>query len=104
MTTSVRQVDRGAWLSINGTRELGVGDLWQFTGVEFCDCDIIDFLVEGFAKIGVDSGNVEAQLTGQCIQCSSEGTTDWVKLGRIINVAGQEFYPVDRNAAQLSRM
>ena len=101
MTTSVRHVDRGAWLSINGTRELGVGDLWRFAGIEFCDCDVTDFLIEGFAEIGVDSRNIEAQLTGQCIQCGSEGTTDWMRVGRIVYEVGQKFYRVDRNAVQL---
>ena len=101
MTTSIRHVDRGAWLSINGTRKLGVGDLWRFAGVDFCECDVTDFLIEGFTEIGVDSGNVEARLVGQCIQCGSEGTTDWIKLGRIVDAARQEFYKVDQDAVQL---
>ncbi|MBX0296779.1 hypothetical protein [Haloarcula nitratireducens] len=97
---SVRHVDRGAWLSVNGTRELGVSTLWQFTDSEFCECNVTDFLAEGFAEIGVDGDSVEARLAGRCIQCGSEEITPWLTLGRVIGAADREFYPVDQDAVQ----
>lgn len=100
MPISVRHVDRGAWLSVNGTRELGVSNLWWFTDIEFCDCEVTDFLAEGFAEIGVDGSNIEARLAGRCIQCGTEGTTHWLTLGRMTGAADREFHPVDRNAIQ----
>lgn len=101
MTTSVRHVDRGAWLSVDGTREIGVSDLWQFVDSEFCDCDVTDFLAEGFAEIGVDSAAIEARLAGRCVRCGAEGTTDWVTLGRLVDTGEREFLSVDCDSVQL---
>lgn len=100
MPTSVRHVDRGAWLSVDGTRELGVSTLWRFTNAEFCDCDVTDFLAEGFAEMGVDGTGIEARLAGRCIQCGVEGATPWLTLGGIVGRVNREFHPVARDAVQ----
>lgn len=100
MTTSVRHVDRGAWLSVDGTRELGVSDLWRFTGAGFCECAVTDFLAEGFAEIGVDGADVEARLAGRCIQCGNEGVSGWLTLGRMVDGSDRQFDAVDRGAVQ----
>lgn len=101
MTTSLRLVDRGAWLSVNGTRELGISDLWRFTGTEFCDCEVTDFLAEGFSELGVDSDSVEARLNGRCIQCGAAGTTEWITLGHIVDGDEQAFRSVDPDTVQI---
>jgi hypothetical protein len=101
MARTVRHVDRGAWLSVDGTREFGVSGLWQIAGGAFCDCAISDVLAEGFADIGVDSMRIEARLAGRCVECGTEGTTDWVTLGRIVETDELTFLPVDADAVQL---
>jgi len=80
--TTVRHLDRGAWLSVDGNRELGISNLWPLARSEFCDCRVTDFLAEGFVEIGVDPPDVEARFAGRCIACGTEGTTDWLTLGR----------------------
>lgn len=94
MVTSIRTVDRGAWLSVNGTRELGISDLWLLAKSDLCSCDQTDFLAEGIAEIGIDPPNIEAQFTGRCIACGTEGTTGWLVLGRV-NPVDQTFLGVD---------
>jgi len=101
MTRTVRHVDRGAWLSVDGTREFGVSGLWQIAGGGFCECAVSDVLAEGFADIGVDAMQIEARLAGRCIQCGTEGTTDWLMLGRMVETDELTFHPVDTDAVQL---
>lgn len=100
MTTSVRHVDRGAWLSVDGTKELGVSELWRLVDPEFCGCDMTDFLAEGFVEIGTDGGAVDGRLAGRCIRCGHEGTTGWVTLGHVESASGR-FHPIDPDAPQL---
>ena len=100
MPTTVRHVDRGAWLSVNGTRELGVSDLWRFSDAEFCTCEVTDFLAESFTEIGVDRTDIEARLAGRCIKCGVEGSTRWLTLGRVVGAADRDFHPADRSAVQ----
>nr|WP_122089938.1 hypothetical protein [Halalkalicoccus subterraneus] len=95
MSTSIRTVDRGAWLSVNGNRELGISDLWPLARSDLCECHVTDFLAEGFAEIGVDPPNIEARFTGRCITCGTEGTTGWLLLGRVVNPADGDFLGVD---------
>lgn len=83
MTTDVHQLDDGAWVSVNDTREVNVSDLWRLAGGGFCACRLTDFLAEGFVEVGVDGGNVEARIAGQCIQCGESGVTGWLTLGRV---------------------
>jgi len=102
VTTSVRHVDRGAWLSVDGTKEIGISDLWQFVDPEFCGCDVTDFLAQGIVELGIEGTTIEARLAGQCIQCGVDGTTGWVKLGRIVTTDDQQFYPMDPAAVQFA--
>jgi hypothetical protein len=94
MPTTVRHLDRGAWLSVNGTRELGISDLWLLASTDFCDCAVTDFLAEGFVEIGVDQPAVEARFAGRCIDCGTEGTTGWLTLG-VVDPDLDEFYAVN---------
>jgi hypothetical protein len=81
MVTSVHQLDDGAWVSVNDSREVNVSDLWLLARHDFCGCEPADFLAEGFVEVGVDFPAVEARIAGQCIQCGAAGVTDWLELG-----------------------
>lgn len=85
MTTAVHQLDDGAWISVNDTREVSVGDLWWLARQEFCGCEMADFLAEGFVEVGVSSREIEARIAGQCIACGANGVTDWLAVGRVID-------------------
>lgn len=89
VTTSVHQLDDGAWVSVNDERVVGVSDLWRLDS-DFCDCRLTDFLAEGFVEVGVGSPGrgggphaVEARVAGQCIACDVQGVTGWLALGRV---------------------
>lgn len=82
MVTSVHQLDDGAWVSVNDSREVNVSDLWLLSRSSFCGCEPTDFLAEGFVEVSVDWGVVEARIAGQCIGCGESGVTDWLELGR----------------------
>ena len=83
MTTSVHQLDDGAWVSVNDSREVNVSDLWRLARHDFCPCRLADFLAEGFVEVAPDGADVEARVAGQCIQCGTSGVTDWLTLGRV---------------------
>ena len=97
MVTSVHQLDDGAWLSVDDTREVNVGDLWPVLG-DFCSCLATDLLAEGFVEVSVDGRSVEARVAGQCIHCGESGVTDWLELGRIVD---GRFRPVDPTSVHL---
>lgn len=85
MATDVHQLDDGAWISVNDTREVSVGDLWWLARHDFCDCRMADFLAEGFVEVGVDTPDIEARIAGQCINCGASGVTDWLTIGRVVD-------------------
>lgn len=93
MTTSVHQLDDGAWLSVNDARCINVSDLWWLARHDFCACEMADFLAEGFVEIGVDPPDVEGRIAGQCIECGESGVTEWLTLGRVDPDTGA-FYSV----------
>lgn len=82
MVTSVHQLDDGAWVSVNDAREVNVSNLWWLARSDFCACEPVDFLAEGFVEVSVDPPDVEARIAGRCIACGTEGVTDWLALGR----------------------
>lgn len=93
MTTSIHQLDDGAWLSVNDARRINVSDLWWLARHDFCGCEMADFLAEGFVEIGVDPPDVEGRIAGQCIECGESGVTEWLTLGRVDPDTGT-FYAV----------
>ncbi|MES3518495.1 MAG: hypothetical protein PPP58_12620 [Natronomonas sp.] len=101
MTTSVHQLDDGAWLSVNDSREVNVSDLWWLARHDFCDCEPADFLAEGFVEIGVDYPNIEARIAGQCIACGASGVTDWLTLGRVVDPDDGQFFAVDPESTHI---
>lgn len=95
MPTSIHQLDDGAWLSVDDTRELNVSDLWWLACHDFCPCEMADFLAEGFVEVGVDHPNIEGRIAGQCIECGESGVTDWLTLGRVVDTESGRFLAVD---------
>ena len=76
MPTEVHQLDDGAWISVNNSREVNVSDLWRLHEHDICGCETADFLVEGFVEVGVDGRAIEARIAGQCIAWGRSGVTD----------------------------
>ena len=101
MTTAVHQLDDGAWISVNDTREVNVSNLWLLAESDVCDCELTDFLAEGFVDVGVNHPNVEARVAGQCITCGASGVTDWLSVGRVIDPENGEFYGVELSSVHL---
>jgi len=85
VTTRLRILDDGAWLSVDDERRVSVSELWRVDAPEFCDCDLADLVVENFLETGVDGPAVEVRVYGQCIACGEKSTTDWIPVGRIVD-------------------
>ena len=93
MTTRLRVLDDGAWLSVDDTRRVSVSELWRLDAPEFCECDLADLVVENFLAVGVDGRTVTARVYGQCIVCGTKSTVEWIPVGRILD---GEFVDIDR--------
>ena len=100
MTTRLRVLDDGAWISVDDHREVRVSELWRLEADEFCGCDLADLIVENFQTVGVDGSTVEARVYGQCIACGASGTTGWTPVGRIHDGS---FAEIDRSAVRHPR-
>jgi hypothetical protein len=94
MTTRLRVLDDGAWLSVDDTRRVSVSELWRLDAPGFCECDIADLVVENFLAVGVDGRTVTAHIYGQCIVCGTKSTVEGVPVGRILD---GEFVDIDRD-------
>ncbi|WP_246986045.1 hypothetical protein [Halorientalis marina] len=103
MPTDVHQLDDGAWISVNDSREVNVSDLWLLARHDFCACEMADLLVEGVVEVGVDHPDIEARFAGQCIQCGTSGVTDWLAVGRVIDPETGEFYGVVPESVHVPR-
>jgi hypothetical protein len=102
VVTSIHQLDDGAWISVNDSREVNVSDLWWLARHDVCDCELSDFLAEGFVEVGVDPPDVTARIAGQCIACGESGVTDWLVVGRVDPDTGR-FRGVDAESAHVPR-
>jgi hypothetical protein len=100
VTTRLRVLDDGAWISVDDSREVRVSELWRLDAPDLCECALTDLVVENFQSVGADGSTVEVQVYGQCIACGEAGTTDWIPVGR---VRGGEFAELDRSAVRSSR-
>ncbi|MFD1571997.1 hypothetical protein [Halorubrum laminariae] len=100
MTTRLRVLDDGAWISVDNYREVRVSELWRLDSDEFCACDLTDLIVENFQTVGVDGSTVEVRVYGQCIACGASGTTGWIPVGRILDGS---FTEIDRSVVRHPR-
>ena len=93
MTTRLRILDDGAWLSVDDTRRVSVSELWRLDAPGFCECDLADMVVENFLETGVDGRTVQVRVYGQCIVCGTKSTTGWIPVGQLVD---GEFADLDR--------
>ncbi|MDB2260736.1 hypothetical protein PN419_03045 [Halorubrum ezzemoulense] len=100
MTTRLRVLDDGAWISVNDSREVRVSELWRLDAPDLCECALADLAVENFQSVGVDGSTVDAKVYGQCVACGATEITAWVPIGR---VHGDEFAEFDRSAVRRAR-
>jgi hypothetical protein len=100
VTTRLRILDGGAWLSVDDERRVSVSELWRLHAPEFCSCDLADLVVENFQEVGVDGSIVEVRVHGQCIVCGEQSTTGWIPVGRIVD---GEFGDLDREGVLWDR-
>jgi len=75
VTTDVHQLDDGAWVSVNDSREVNVSDLWLLAEHDLCGCEVADFL--------------------------AEGVTGWLTVGRVVDPADGGFRGVDHESIHL---
>lgn len=101
MPTDVNQLDDGAWISVNDSREVNVGELWLLARQDFCNCETADFLAEGFVEVGVDHPDIQARIAGRCIRCGTEGVTEWLTVGRVVDPESGDFYGVDYTSVHI---
>jgi hypothetical protein len=97
VSTSIRIVDDGAWISVNDDRRVGVGALWRVAVEEWCACEQTHLVIEGFVSAGAAGRTVTARGYGRCVECGVDGTTGWLPVGRIV---GGAFHPVASTAVR----
>ncbi len=83
VSVALRILDDGAWLSVNDTRRVSVSELWRLDAPEFCECDLVDFIAEGFTSVSADGRDVAVTTYGQCIVCGESGVPGKLPVGRI---------------------
>ena len=93
VSTRLRVLDDGAWISVDDSRAVRVGELWRLDSPDFCACAPTDLVVENFQEVGIDGRTVETRIYGQCIACGETGITGWLPVGA---VRDGEFLLVDR--------
>lgn len=96
MDVSVRVLDDGAWISVGGSREVGVSEIWRLDEHDLCNCETADVLLEGFFDARTRGERVEARPVGRCITCGGQGSLGWLTVGRLAN---GEFESVDPDAS-----
>lgn len=98
VTVALRLLDDGAWLSVNDTRRVAVGELWRLADPAYCGCRPTEFAVEGFTDCGVVGRTVTVTAYGTCIACGTAETTTAVPVGRVHRGS---FRPFARESAVL---
>nr|WP_135665577.1 hypothetical protein [Halorhabdus rudnickae] len=84
MVTAVRILDDGAWISVDDQRVVSVSELWRLLDHGVCDCQMADFLVEGFVEVDVVDRTVLVRAAGQCVTCGASAVAGWHPVGRIV--------------------
>jgi len=83
MSVALRILDDGAWLSVNDQRRVSVSELWRLDDPDFCECDLVDFIAEGFTDVSADSSSVAVTTYGKCIACGQSGVPGKIPVGHI---------------------
>jgi hypothetical protein len=84
MSTAVRILDDGAWISVDDERVVAVSELWQLAEHDVCRCQTADFLVEGFIDVHAAGTSVFVRAAGQCVACGESAVSGWLPVGRIV--------------------
>ncbi len=84
MSVALRILDDGAWLSVNDQRRVSVSELWRVNAPGFCECELVDFLAEGFTEVTAADNEVAIETYGQCIRCGVSGVPGHLPVGAII--------------------
>lgn len=84
MSTAVRILDDGAWISVDDERVVSVSELWRLVDHAVCDCETADFLVEGFTAVDAVGATVVVRAAGQCVTCGESGVSGWLPVGRLV--------------------
>ena len=83
MCVALRILDDGAWLSVDDQRRVSVSELWRVDAPEFCECELVDFIAEGFTDVSADGRDVAVTTYGKCIACGESGIPGKLPVGRI---------------------
>ena len=83
VSVALRILDDGAWLSVNDQRRVSVSELWRLHAPEFCSCELVDFIAEGFTEVSADGRDVAVTTYGQCIECGASGVPGKLPVGYI---------------------
>ena len=83
VSVALRILDDGAWLSVNDQRRVSVSELWRLQAPEFCECDLVDFIAEGFTEVSADGRDVAVTTYGKCIACGESGVPGKLPVGYI---------------------
>ena len=83
MSVALRILDDGAWLSVNDQRRVSVSELWRLDAPDFCSCELVDFIAEGFTEVSADGRDVAVTTYGQCIACGTSGVPGKLPVGQI---------------------
>jgi hypothetical protein len=83
VSVALRILDDGAWLSVNDQRRVSVSELWRLHAPEFCSCDLVDFIAEGFTEVSADGRDVAVTTYGKCIACGESGVPGKLPVGYI---------------------
>ncbi|WP_435349708.1 hypothetical protein [Haloarchaeobius sp. HRN-SO-5] len=83
MATQLRVLDDGAWISVDNRRRVPNSDVWPLAATDFCACETAHVVLEAFTDVGVGRDGVAVSAVGQCIDCGTAGSLDWLPVGRI---------------------
>jgi len=98
MTTELRVLDDGAWISVDNRRRVTTTDIWPFVATEFCSCATAFVLLEAFTSVGVDGREVVVDGVGRCVDCGEKRTFDGLGVGRVLDGEFRAYPPGDVRA------
>ncbi|WP_233263391.1 hypothetical protein [Halorhabdus sp. CUG00001] len=102
MTTAVRILDDGAWISVDDERVVSVSELWQLADHDVCGCETADFLIEGFVDVDAAGQSVLVRAAGQCVTCGDSAVSGWLPVGRIVG-PNRRFASLDTRDVRIPR-
>ncbi|NHN41701.1 hypothetical protein G9C85_08650 [Halorubellus sp. JP-L1] len=93
MTTQLRVLDDGAWVSVDNRRQVATTDVWPFVATDFCSCSTAFVLLEAFTDVGVDGREVVVDGVGRCVDCGEKQTFAGLGVGRVLDGSFRAYPP-----------